>query len=80
MKKKQSRAALDARHHHDVTNAKVAKTWKVKDGTCTLRQRPSGKWEAEFASDVDDRYTVTLASTPAKAIKRLRINTTPIAA
>lgn len=66
-------ATLNGKNYQDAKHAKVARTWKVKDGTCTLRQRPSGNYEAEFASDVDDRYTVTLASTPALAIKRLRV-------
>lgn len=80
MRKKTSLAVLNAKNYQDTKHAKTVKTWKVKGGECTLRQRPSGKWEAEFAADRDDRYTVVLASTPARAIKRLRIDTTPIAA
>ncbi len=80
MKKKAPLAVLNARNYQDTKHAKTVRTWKVKGGECKLRQRPSGKWEAEFAADHDDRYTVVLASTPTRAIKRLRIDTTPVAA
>lgn len=80
MKNKKSLSELNTAAFLDTKTATTVRTWKVKGGTCTLRQRRSGKWEAEFAADRDDRYTVVLASTPARAIKRLRINTTPVAA
>lgn len=80
MKNKTPLVILNAKNYQDVKHAKTVRTWKVEGGECTLRQRPSGKWEAEFAASHDDRYTVVLASTPARAIKRLRINATQIAA
>lgn len=80
MKKKKSLSALNTAAFLDTKHAKDVRSWKVKGGQVTLRQRPSGKWEAEFAATHDDRYTVVLAKTPARAIKRLRVNTTPVAA
>ena len=67
---------LNRANRADAKRAVITKTWKVKGGTCCLRQRPSGKWTAEY--DGRRGFIVALASTPKDAIKRLEIDATPV--
>ena len=64
-------ARRNAKNYVDAKTATVTRTWVVTDGTCTLRQRKSGKWTAEFVSHDDEEFAVAIASTHTRAISRL---------
>ena len=65
-------ARLNLKNRKDAQLAIIVHTWKEDGGTYRTRQRPSGKWEAEFTSDDDEEYIVALGASPKEAMERLK--------
>ena len=74
-------AKNNAANYQATKHAKVVKKFETKKGTVELSQRSTGDWLAEFtANDTPQRYDykVAIGDTPKQALKRLKIDTTPV--
>jgi len=71
-------AESNAKNYQATKHAKVVRKWNVKKGVCELSQRSTGDWLAEFTSHDGEQYTVVLAESPKIAVRKLKVDTTPV--